>query len=153
MSPPHDTERLLRESGPVVAILFFWNVLSAMFHSPIQSGLFWAGVVMALLYVVVRGIVLAKSVPATPSYNDVGWTLQENVRIAIPAGIWFLGAHVLYSIDVWEPIPGLETLALAFSGAGVGVVLLYALAVGLPRALNDASHIRGDATDATPADD
>lgn len=161
-NPLLDTERLLRESAPVAVILLFWNVLSELFAPNISSGLFWAGIVMTLLYVVVRGVALAESTPAASRPDDLQAVLAENVRVALTAGVWFLAAELLYLARSALAFSTMDLLALACSGAGVGVVALYALAVGIPRVrdetrraddgVTDESTGEGS-TDATPADD
>lgn len=163
-SPLDNRQRqLLRESAPVAAILLFWVVLSSFVRSVIATGLLRAGVVMALLYVVVRGVALARSRPPTPRPDDVESVLRENARVALPAGVWFLAAKLVYVVEsLWDAfgIPGLGTspeegLAFVFVGTGVSVVLLYAIAVGLPRVRDTAPKARdeGGATGAAPADD
>jgi len=132
--------RLVREGVPIVAILLFWNLL-AVFVDPhgIGGAVRNAGVVMAVLYVVVRGAGLApEAVP--PSTEDIGAVLWENARLAVPAGAWFLAALVVYLLGtalgtavrrqfhfVSEVVTSLEG---AFAGAGLGVVGLYAVATG-----------------------
>lgn len=145
--------RLVRESAPVAAILLFWSVLSWFAPSPeIGASVRDAGVVMAALFVVRRGVALSSEVVPVES-NDFGTVLYENARVAAPAGVWFLAAAaVVVSGQYWDR-PGLlgvflsPALVRACVGAGIGVVGLYAVAVGY-------SVLRGvESSDAAPADD
>lgn len=161
MVPPLDTRRLLRASAPVAVILLFWVGLSSVVRPVVATGLVRAGVIMALLYTVVRGVALARTQPPTPQPDDLKCVLLENVRVALPAAAWFLAASLVYVIEqVWDTlgIPGWDTspaagLAFVFTGTGVAVVLLYAITVGLPRVRGDAAGTESDTTGATPADD
>lgn len=161
MVSPLDTRRLLRESAPVAVILLFWVVLSSIAQPVIATGLLRAGIIMALLYIVVRGVTLAQTHPATSSPDDLEGILRENVRVAIPAGIWFLATHLVFFIEhVWDMfgIPGVATspangIAYIFTGAGVAAVLLYAIAVGLPRIRGTVSNTGNGTADTAPADD
>lgn len=140
-----DTRRLLRESAPVAAILLFWLVLSVPARPSISAGLIRAGIVMALLYSVVSGGMLAQEYPPATRATEIRGILTENVRVAIPAGAWFLSGQVVYEVqDLWDTlgIPGAFTspadgLAFVVNGAGVAVVLIYAIWVGLP-------YVRGE---------
>lgn len=141
-----DTYQLLEESAPVAVILTFWAVpASLVSNTPSETGLLLAGITMALLYVGSRGLALRRD--CEPSERPTDWdeTLQENARVALPAGVWFLAAFVLvwigrqlllltyrvtglYVVDV---VP-VEAFAFALAGAGLAVVLLYAIAIGFP---------------------
>lgn len=141
MASTLDTRDLLRESTPVAIILLFWVVLSSVVIHSITNGLLRAGVIMALLYTVVRGVTLARTHQPTPQLDGLEGVLRENVRVALPAGVWFLAAHLVYSIEtLWNRLGILgsvtffaDLLSFIFTGAGVAVVLLYAISVGLPR--------------------
>ena len=114
-------------------ILLFWTVLGTFVRVDVATGLLRAGVVMALLYAVVRGVGLARTAPATPQPRDVRALLRENARVALPAGAWFLAAHLTYVVaGLWDAfrLPGLFTspadeFAFVFVGTGVATVLLY----------------------------
>lgn len=153
--------RLLRESAPVAAILLFWVVFARFANPIIAAGLHRAGVVMALLYTVVRGVTLARARSSAVRPTDLRGVLRENARVLIPAGAWFLAAQLVYVIeDLWRvsDLPGAftspaDSIAFALTGAGVAVVLLYAVVVGSSRVDGDASVGGGDTADAAPADD
>lgn len=108
---------------------------------------------MALLYTLVRGLTLAKTHLPTEQPTDVEGILRENVRAALPAGVWFLLAHAVFVVEhIWETfaIPGIgsspaDDLAFVFIGAGVAAVLLYAISVGVPR-VRSTTVTRGDGT-------
>lgn len=161
MVPPLSTRRLLQESAPVVVILLFWTVLSWLVRYDIAAGFVRAGVIMALLYTVVRGVSLARRTPTAPQPDDIEGLLRENVHVALPAGGWFLAAHLVYFIEgLWDlfGIPGVFTspaadLSFVFIGAGVAVVLLYAISVGLPRVRGDVVDGTAGSSTATPAND
>ena len=156
-----DTRDLLRESTPVAIILLFWVVLSSVVIHSIANDLLRAGVIMALLYTVVRGVTLARTHQPTSQPDDLEGILRENVRVALPAGVWFLVAHLVYFIEtLWDRfgIPGSVTFAaegleFIFIGAGVAVVLLYAISVGLPRVRGNTPNKGNDMTGTAPADD
>ena len=81
--------------------------------------------------------------------------------MALPAGAWFLTAQLVYFIEgIWSRVglPGAFTspadaISFAFTGAGVAVVLLYALSVGLSRVRGNALSTGQDTTETTSADD
>lgn len=156
-----DTRRLLRESLPVAVILLFWVVLASFTPAEIATGLLRAGVVMALLYTIVRGLAIAETLEPTRQPTDVEGILRENVRVAIPAGVWFLAAQAIYLVEqLWDMfgIPGWDTspaaeISFVFVGTGVAVVVLYAISVGLPRVRGIESTRAGDTPEGLPADD
>lgn len=156
-----DTSRLLRESIPVAAILSFWLFFGRFVHPIIANGLLRAGVVMALLYTVGRGISLTQAVQSTAQTRDIRDTIKENIHVAIPAGAWFLVAALVYQVeDFWNTfaLPGLDTspadyIALVFTGAGVAVVLLYAIATGLSRLNRSEFRKKNDGNTVSSGDD
>lgn len=161
MVPPYDTRRLLRESAPVAVILLFWTTLSSIAHPIVASGLHRAGLIMALLYTVIRGVALARNhTPTSPPVTITG-ILRENVRVVIAAGAWFVAAELVYVIRrLWEDLnlPGAftspaEALAFVLVSAGVATILMYAIAVGLPRVRNTGTVTGNGTTGATSADD
>lgn len=161
MDSPLDTRRLLRESAPMAVILLFWVLLASIAPSSVGTGLLRAGIIMALLYTIIRGLAIAQHHVPTSQPTDVEGILRENVRAAIPAGIWFLVSQVFYFVeDLWDilGIPGWDTspagdLAFVFVSTGVAAVLLYAIAVGLPRARGIDATPGGEPAGDVPADD
>jgi len=165
MAPGFPTSRLLRESAPVAVVLLFWVLLSSLLPDVVTDAVLLAGVVMALLLVVVRGVALAAALPTVPAPDDTGAVLRENVGVALGAGVWFLAALVVYAAEgLWNllGIPGAFTtpapgLAFVFSATGVATVVLYAVAVGLPRVRRatdgGGSHGAGRDQDVAPVDD
>lgn len=158
---PLDSRRLVLESAPVAVILLFWISISSFVRPVIATGLLRAGVIMALLYTVVRGLRIAKIQPLTDQPADIEGILRENVRVALPAGIWFLSAHAIFVVEhIWDTfgIPGLftspaEGLAFVFTGTGVASVLLYAIAIGVSRVRATTSSRVDESVGGTPADD
>jgi hypothetical protein len=134
---PLTARALLRESLPVVAVLFFWSVLSWPTIPGVDDALRTAGLAMVALYVVVRGVSLSRHVSA-PVFSDVASVLRENVRAALPAAGWFVAAHLVAALEsLWQGVglPGLFTsprgaLVRLFALTGVATVGLYAVAVG-----------------------
>lgn len=117
---------------------------------------------MALLYTIVRGLTIAKSGPPSDQPSEMEGILRENVRAALPAGVWFLLAHAIFVVEhIWDRygILGVgsspaEGLAFVFITAGVATVLLYALSVGMPRIHATTATRAGDETaGGTPVDD
>lgn len=156
--------RLLEESAPVAVILAFWAVLASVVpNTPSETGLLLAGVAMALLYVVSRGFALRGAYGQSERPTDWEETLRENVRVALPAGVWFLAGFLVvrvfrqlrwwtFHITGWHvEIAPEQIFAFAFSGAGVAAVLLYAIAIGLPDGRDDAPT--GEAATGTGAED
>ena len=134
----YDTWFLLRESAPVVAILIFWGVVSSV----LRSQMFLAGLLMAFLYTILRGLVVAESYQPPSRSTDISGILRENVRVAVPAGLWALLSQLVtvpFNLDILPPalleiaktvVGGIE---LGLSWGSVAVVLLYVTAVGVPR--------------------
>lgn len=157
-----DSRRLVQESAPVAVILLFWMSISWFVRPVIATGLLRAGMIMAVLYTVVRGLSIANTLPPTNQPTEVEGILRENVRAVLPAGVWFLLAHAVFVVEgIWDMlgIPGVgsspaEGLAFVFIGAGVASVLLYALSLGVPRIRATTTIDDGDGTaGATPMDD
>jgi hypothetical protein len=132
--------RLIRESAPVAVILAFWNLLAVVAQQQhVGESVGSAGVVMAALYVVVRGVSLS-SETLPPVTGDVREILYENAQLAIPAGAWFLGAMLTNALGellfAYGPPSFVSALASSLAGAGLGVVAIYAVAAGY-RTLDD----------------
>jgi hypothetical protein len=144
---PLGVRTVLEESLPVAAVLFFWSVLAWPAGHGVESALDTAGLTMAALYVVVRGVGLSRRVTA-PSFSGVDAVLRENVRAALPAAGWFVAASLVSAIEsLWNglDLPGLfvsprGALVRVFVLTGVATVGLYAVAVGTA-ALRDGSGI------------
>ncbi|UPV76434.1 hypothetical protein M0R89_19935 (plasmid) [Halorussus limi] len=135
-------KRLALEAVPVAVILLFWNLLAVVAQLQNAGGAVGsAGVVMAALFVVLRGVSLSSEVlpPATDSVTAI---LYQNARLALPAGAWFVGAVAVYALDgatyAYGPSSTASALASSLTGAGLGVVGLYAVAAGHRALLGDA---------------
>ncbi|MFD1586731.1 hypothetical protein ACFR9U_07025 [Halorientalis brevis] len=150
MPSPLDARRLVEESVPAAVVLLFWSVLAAIAQSGVALGLRIAGVVMALLYVVVRALTLADSLADDGQPIESEPILRENATVAVASGVWFLAA-LLFSAPL--PIPrsidylfGLfSAISFALAATGVLTVVLYAVAVGIVRmrARSDAANPTG----------
>jgi hypothetical protein len=163
MSAPVVPRRLLVESLPVAAVLLFWVVLSWVAPAPgLATGLRLAGVVMAVSYVVVRGVDLSHSRRVAPQPVDVAAVLRENVRVLLAAGAWFVAAVLVELLEgLWRGfgLPGAftspgEGLGFVLTGTGVATVLLYAVAAGVARVEGRVATGRegGGASDAPAAE-
>ncbi|WP_128478853.1 hypothetical protein [Halorussus pelagicus] len=125
-------KRMTLEALPVAAILLFWNLLAGVAEfQGVAGSVSSAGVVMAALYVVVRGVSLAEQV-RPPAMGRVETVLVENARLAVPAGAWFLAAVMAAAVEryVNEVLWLLSPVKTALAGAGLAVVGLYAVAAG-----------------------
>ncbi|WP_135854046.1 hypothetical protein [Halorussus salinus] len=125
-------KRLALEALPVAGILLFWNLLAGIAHfQNVGGSVGSAGVVMAALYVVVRGVALASDV-LPPATDNVATILYQNALLALPAGAWFVAAMVVGAVEayVYEFTWVLASVKTALGGAGLGVVGLYAVAAG-----------------------
>lgn len=144
------------ESVPVAGILLFWNLLASVVYFPyVSESIGSAGVVMAALYVVVRGVALSSEV-LPPMTGGVTGILYENASIAVPAGAWFLAAMAVSMVEE-SAYDVLSAFKVTFAGAGLGVVALYAVAAGC-RALDGGNAVGGrprteTGTDGASADD
>ncbi|WP_132058813.1 hypothetical protein [Halorussus amylolyticus] len=142
------TKRLAAEGAPVAATLFFWHLLAvfAGFQNvggPVRT----AGVVMAVAYVTLRGVALStKTQPL--STEDARAVLSENVRVAVPAGLWFVAAMAVGALEVYVAVftGTIAAAESALAGAGLGVVGLYAVAAGYA-AIRERRPIGATSTD------
>ena len=141
-------KRFVVETVPVVVILLFWNLLAWVAAlQNVGGSVRTAGVVMAGLYVAVRGVSLASQV-SPPATLDVASILRENARIAVAAGAWFVAAMAVSTVGsyVVELPRILAPVADSLAGAGLGVVALYAVAAG-------TTAVRGRARAGSATDD
>ncbi|WP_137285995.1 hypothetical protein [Halorussus salinisoli] len=147
-------KRMAAEAVPVAAILLFWNLLAGIAQFQNVGGtVATAGVVMAALYVAVRGVSLSAEV-LPPTVGDTKAVLYENASIAVPAGAWFVAAMVVGAIEahVYEFTWLISSVETALAGGGLAVVGLYAVAAGY-RTLDGASATGGGETSTTDGTD
>jgi hypothetical protein len=152
---PLSVPRLLRESLPIAVVLLFWTILSWPLPTPgaVAGPMRTAGVAMAALYVVVRGIALADGT-TPPALEDAATLVRENARVFVAAAAWFLAAGLVDAGGgLWDALdfPGLftspvDTLASAFVLTGLGTVALYAVTVGVAAVRDDNAGSRPAAT-------
>lgn len=161
MSPPNPRDVLL-ESPPIAAIMLFWLVVSWLApFPPITTGIRAAGVVMALLYAVVRGLAVAERGEPSLSLGDYGTVLRVNGLALLAAAGWFVLARLVLIMGVlWTQLglPGLFTspaggLLFAFSTTGVLTVVLYAVAFGAGALDGGFPPERRSAPDGSPVGD
>lgn len=148
-------KRLAVEAVPVAAILLFWNLLATVAHvqnvgGPVRD----AGLLVAGLYVVVRGVALS-DLATRPATVDLEAVLRENARLAVPAGAWFVAAMVVGALESWILEFGgvLTAIRGALGGAGLAVVGLYVVAAGYATFGDGSTTDSGASPDEGVADD
>jgi hypothetical protein len=136
-----DTRRLLTESIPIASILLFWMVLSWIGGEPtVARGFQITGIVMAVMYIVVRGTTLGRLEAGHESTTDLRSLLLTNVRVALPVGLWFFGAMAVGVLEsLWSRLDlvGVSTspadeLMFVFTATGVGIAVLFAVVAVFP---------------------
>lgn len=142
---PLSIRRVLTESVSIAVVLLAWGLLSAVaYGASVQLGIQVAGLVMAGLYAIVRGVSLAAD--ASPAYvdSDVANVLRENGRAMLAGLPWFALAFALeflvrsvLHLEIVRSGPALvrtvfPTLVQAFAFTGALTVLLVAVATGTP---------------------
>jgi hypothetical protein len=165
--------RLLVESLPIAAVLLAWTVLSwLMPGGALTAAARDAGAVLAGLYAVVRGVQLAATVsgdvaPGAVRSDDIASAVLDTLGATVPAvlagGAWLVAGAILYPVEsVYRlfPLGGvfaspLGSLVSVCAGTALGVVLLYAVAVGLPavRAASSGAEPTGPARPRRADDD
>lgn len=156
-----DTRRLLRESIPAAVILLFWLALSVPVRPSISAGLSQAGIIMTILYTVVRGVMLGQEFRPISQTTGLKGILRENVRVTFPAGAWFISAQIVYEIEgLWDTlgIPGAFTspadgLVFVLNGAGIAVVVIHAVWVGSPYIHGEIETLETEQTASPQSDD
>lgn len=133
-----DTTTLLRrfeDSIPVFAVLLLWTLLSAVSHGPLAVGLRRAGLVMALLNVVVHGVSRSRVVEDGPPGNpdSVVAVLRDSARALAAALPWFLLALAVELVRPYTRFYWIESVASVAATAGLLTVVLYAVPVGAAR--------------------
>ncbi len=133
---PELSRRIAVETAPAALALVCWGFLARLAPPGLSESLALIALVLALLYAVVRGRVLADSAPSRSIPADARALLVENLRAGLAAGVWLLAALSVYAIrGVWNALgaPGAFTdpstwLANAFGGAALVAVVIYAVA-------------------------
>lgn len=128
-----DSLRLFEESLPVFAVVFLWTLLAVFARYDLRWGLRSAGVVMALLYVVVRGAAIGHGVEPVGHPRSVVAALRDSVRALAPALPWFLLAFALRAGRDHTGLPLPRELVYISSTTGVLTVVLYAVVFGSAR--------------------
>lgn len=152
MVTPLSPRRIVEESVPVAAVLLVWTVPAELLYG--IDGAFveaarLAGLVMALLYVTVRGLRLGRSLPPTTPPRGVSEVLLDNARAGVAAGVWILAAALFTTVwgfvDAHAGFPSQWSIPFvnALAGAAVGTVLLYAIANGSSRVHSPLTGRRG----------
>jgi hypothetical protein len=141
MSAILSARQLLRDSLPVPLILAVWVVPARLLGGGTGQALFVAGIAMVALYVVVRGTAVSSRCRTGTEPSDVAALLEENVRVLVAAAVWFAAAQFLWLafsspfgvLPDLRSVDPLGAIVFALNGAGAGVALLYAVAVGRTR--------------------
>lgn len=165
---PLQPATLRRESVTVAVILGFWTAVALLAEpfAALRTALRTAGVVVALGYVTVRGVTLARSVPVSALPSGTEQVLRENLAVLRGVGLWFLAALVVEPVaDIvlfqLVPLPRplrdptatlVEGLVFVLAATGVVTVALHAITAAVARieALDPAAGRA--ATDDTPGD-
>ncbi len=161
MSLPLEPHQLLRDSLPIAVILTLWMILDIIFFQviflPLPGGFRWGGIVMALLYVVVKGVQRGREISA-PTPTDIRGILIENAQVLLVAGVWFVLAGIYYEFShyrwvlgpLWFLIPSTALGSFVFAATGVLTVVYCAVALGKARV---SSGSGGPSTATLRADD
>lgn len=157
-----NTRRLLTESIPIASILLFWMVLSWIGGEPtVTRGFQITGIVMAVMYIVVRGITLGRLEAGYEPTTDLRSLLLTNVRVALPVGLWFLGAMAVEVLEsLWSRLNlvGVATspadeLMFVFTATGVGIAVLFAVVAVFPTVSGGGGTASRDGSSNVPSDD
>ena len=87
--------QLLRDSLPVPLIFVVWILPARLLGGGTGKALFVAGLAMVALYVVVRGTAVSSRCRTGTEPSDVAGLLEENFRVLVVAGVWFVAAQLL----------------------------------------------------------
>ena len=128
-----DSFRLFEESLPVFAVVLLWTLLAVFARHDLRTGLRYAGVVMALLYVVVRGAAIGHGVETVGHPKSVVEGLRDSFRALVPAFPWFLLAFALRAGRAYTGFTLPRELVYVSSTTGVLTVVLYAVVFGSAR--------------------
>jgi hypothetical protein len=120
---PLDSRRLLEESVPVGGLLFAWYVLSALvaviasgsFLGTLSVGFQIVGSATAVVFVVYRGIAIARETRPVRLSSDVRELLRESTVVAVPVLTWVvLATIVALAFSVFGILPNFSILVAAF---------------------------------------
>jgi hypothetical protein len=127
--------RRFEDSIPVFAVLLPWMLLSILGGSNLGAELWHAGLVMALLYVVVRGVSRSHAV-ADGKQSDpdsIVAVLRDSglaLAVALP---WFLLAIALELARTYTGFYWIGSFVSVAETTGLLTVVLYAVMVGTAR--------------------
>jgi len=144
-TPPLGPRRLVRESVPIAITLSVWQVAALVLsRSGTDDALRLAGLAMAGLYALVRGVTLCAHLDVDATPRALADVLRENGWVLVGAGGWFLlvqalgwGLRVAPWIDWVRELVVVDLAAFVLNWTGVGAVVLYAVAVGSARVRAD----------------
>lgn len=144
--PPIDGRSLLAESLRIGVLLFIpysiGAVMKAIVEVPfrgatgtyVREGFVLAGTAIALLYVLLRSVTLARTIDSsgshlTPAFEEF---VREAVVLALPVILWFSIAGLAMVLRLHTTLgAAIDTLVLASTGAGILTAILYLLARGI----------------------
>lgn len=143
---PISARTLLKESLGIGVILFVTYTVGAVMNTIsevgilestgdfIRSGFVLAGTAIAILYVLVRSVSLARTLPNTEMQLAPGTAefVREAVTLSIPVILWFTVAGLSTMLQVDSTLnSAIETIVLASTRAGILTAILYVLARGI----------------------
>lgn len=141
--PPIELRTLSKESlviGSLLLVAFAVGaVLNAMSEVAslvetgdfVREGFVLAGTAVAILYVLVRSVELARTIDDTDADSSVGIEefAREGAVLAIPVVLWFTLAGLATALMPFDPLnAAVETLVLAGTRTGILTAALYILA-------------------------
>jgi hypothetical protein len=134
---------LLKESLSMWAILLVFYAVGAVMNALseiallVQTGAFvregfvLAGTSIAILYVLVRSIALARTIGIAGATftSDSTTFVREAVVLALPIILWFTLAGLATALSSFDPVnAAVETIVLASTRTGILTAVLYVLA-------------------------
>ena len=138
---PLDSHHLLEESVPIGGLLLAWYVLSA-FVAVIASGSFLGtlsvgfrivGSATAVVFVVYRGVAIARGTRPVRLSGDLRELLDESTVVAVPVLAWVVLATIVpLAFSVFGILPNFSVLVAAFVQTAVATAGLYVVARVVP---------------------
>ncbi|WP_049900736.1 hypothetical protein [Halococcus agarilyticus] len=131
---PLDSRRLLEESVPVGGLLLVWYTLSALalpiadgaMLNALVTGFQTVGTAVAVVFVVVRGVAIARETRPVRLSSDVRELLDESTVVAVPVLAWAgLAALIALPYSLFQISADLSIIAAAFVQTAVATAALY----------------------------
>lgn len=144
--PPLEARALLAESKRIGGILFISYMIGALMKAIsevpfrgatgtyVREGFVLAGTAIALLYVLLRSVTLARTIGSTRSHltPTLREFVHEAVVLALPIILWFSIAGLAMVLRLHSTLDAaIDSLVLASTGTGILTAILYLLARGI----------------------